>query len=60
VTAGHAGGCVCLIDKHQALRIEAGLTGKPVLPLSGYRRTLLLDCMACLFLRVIPQRTKKR
>ena len=60
VAAGHVGGGPGLIDENQAFRFEIDLTLEPVVPLLQDVGTVLLDCMASLFLRVMPRRTKKR
>ena len=60
VAAGHVGSRPCLVDKHQALRLQIELASKPVLSLPQDIRSVLLDGMSCLFLRVMSWRTKKR
>ena len=54
VTAGHFGGGPGLIDEDETLGFEIDLAIKPVLALPQDVRTVLLDRVAGLFLRVIP------
>jgi len=60
MAAGHVGGRPCFVDEDKALRVEIDLTLEPFPPLFQDIGPVLLDCMASLFLRVMPRRTKKR
>jgi transposase len=54
VTASHVGGSLGLIDEDEAFGFEVDLTVEPVPALSQDVRTVLLDRVPGLFLRVIP------
>jgi len=54
MAAGHVGCRPRLVDEDEALRIEIRLPVEPGLPLFQDVRTVLLDRVTSLFLRVIP------
>jgi hypothetical protein len=60
MAAGHVGGGPGFIDEYLALRFEIELTLEPIMPRLQDVGTVLLDCMASLFFRVMPRRTKNR
>jgi hypothetical protein len=60
MTAGHVGGGPGLVDEDEALGLQIDLALEPVPALLQDVGAILLDCMASLFLRVMPRRTKKR
>ena len=60
MAAGHVGGSPGLVDEHEPFRLQIDLAVEPVPALLQDVGTVLLDCMASLFLRVMPRRTKKR
>ena len=60
MAAGHVGRCPRFVDEDEALWFQIALAVEPVMALCQDIGTVLLDCMASLFLRVMPRRTKKR
>ena len=60
MAAGHIGRGPRLVDEHQPLGIKVELAVEPLFALLQDVRPVLLDCMASLFLRVMPRRAKKR
>lgn len=60
MTAGHVVGGPSFIDEDQASWFEIDLPLEPIMPLLQDVGTVLLDCVASLFLRVMPRRTKNR
>ena len=54
VAAGHVGRGPRFVDEHEPFGIEVELAIEPVMPLAQDVGAVLLDCMASLFLRVIP------
>lgn len=60
MATGHVGGGPSFIDEDQASWFEINLPLEPITPLLQDVGTVLLDCMASLFLRAMPRRTKNR
>jgi transposase len=60
IAADHVRGGPGLINEDEALRIEIELAVEPLLALLQDVRTVLLDRVTSLFLRVIPTRMKNR
>jgi hypothetical protein len=60
MATGHVGGGPSFIDEDQASWFEIDLPLEPITPLLQDVGAVLLDCMASLFLRVMPRRTKNR
>ena len=56
----HVGGCPGLVDEDQLVRVEIELALEPFLATLQDVGRILLRRLACLFLRVMPRRTKKR
>lgn len=54
MAADHVGDCPRLVDEHKALRLQIELVIEPVPALPQDVGAILLDCMASLFLRVLP------